>query len=80
MPGVRWGFEFLRNGNRLRDHLRRFSYDDRAEHGDGSGAYGAWMASGVMLDYLVVDFRNAMPTRPLQPQVSTLPCGILGFL
>ncbi|KAF8416586.1 hypothetical protein EV426DRAFT_685726, partial [Tirmania nivea] len=72
MQGVRWGFEFLRNGNRLRDHLKRFSYDDRAEHGNSSGAYGAWVASGVMLDYLVVDFRNAMPPRPLQPQVRQL--------
>ena len=72
MPGVWWGFEFLRNENRLRDYLKRFSFDDRAENGDCSGAYGAWVASGVMLDYLVVDFQNTMPPRPLQPQVRQL--------
>ena len=30
------------------------------------------VASGVMLYYLVVDFRNTMPPRPLQPQVRQL--------
>ena len=42
------------------------------ESGDCSGAYGAWVASGLILDYLVVDFRNTMPPRPLQPQVRQL--------
>ena len=45
MKGVRWGFEFLQNGNRLRDHLKRFRFDDR----EGYGAWGGfrWNVVGL---------------------------------
>ncbi|RPB20385.1 hypothetical protein L211DRAFT_522851 [Terfezia boudieri ATCC MYA-4762] len=52
IPGVKWGFEFLRNGNRLQQHLSRFVKDATP------GAYGKWLRSGVMEDYIVLDFRD----------------------
>jgi len=52
IPGVKWGFEFLKNGDRLQQHLSRFV------KGAVPGAYGKWLRSGVMEDYIVLDFRD----------------------
>jgi len=47
IPIVKWGVELTRNGNRLLEHVARFT---------DSGAYGAWLKSADMNDYILLDF------------------------
>lgn len=54
IPVVKWGIEIIRDGNRLSEHNSRF--EDR-------GAYGAWLKSGDMLDYILLDCRTSVPQR-----------------
>jgi hypothetical protein len=49
IPIVKWGIEITRNGNRLLEHAARFT---------DSGAYGAWLESADMNDYILLDFRT----------------------
>jgi hypothetical protein len=55
IPVVKWGIEFTRDGNRLEEHSSRFAK---------SGAYGAWLRSGDMADYILLDCRTSIPTKP----------------
>ncbi|KDQ11031.1 hypothetical protein BOTBODRAFT_163340 [Botryobasidium botryosum FD-172 SS1] len=50
----KWGIECTREGDRLEQHSSRF--------GNG-GAYGAWLRSGDMADYILLDFRTSKPTK-----------------
>jgi hypothetical protein len=50
----RWGFEFLRHGDRLAEHLSRFHTN---------GMYGQDIQSGALADWLVVDCRTSMPQK-----------------
>jgi len=52
VPTVKWGIEITRNGDRLWEHNSRFEY---------SGAYGAWLQSGDMTDYIFLDCRTTVP-------------------
>ena len=54
IPVVKWGIEFTRDGNRLNEHSSRFSQ---------SGAYGAWLKSGDMVDYILLDCRTTIPRK-----------------
>jgi len=51
VPSKKWGIELLRDGDRLRAHHDSFV----------SGAYAKWMDSGVMEDYIILDFRSTNP-------------------
>src|SRR4051812_29478956 len=51
-PAFKWGFELLRDGDRLKGHAKRFDED---------GAYGAWIKSTGTKDYLILDFRTNKP-------------------
>jgi hypothetical protein len=53
IPSKKWGIELLRNGSRLDSHVKRFT----------EGEYGKWIASGVMDDYVVLDFRRLKPRK-----------------
>jgi len=53
IPSKKWGIELLRNGDRLVSHVKRFT----------KGEYGKWITSGVMDDYVVLDFRPSKPRR-----------------
>ena len=66
VPGLKWGFELLRNGSRLQAHADRFL------QADGGGAYGSWVTEGIMDDYLLLDFRDNMPRKPLLAHVEEL--------
>jgi hypothetical protein len=54
IPVVKWGIEFTRDGNLLKEHSSRF---------DKSGAYGAWLKSGDMTDYILLDCRTTVPRK-----------------
>jgi len=54
IPKTRWGIEIIRDGNRLEEHSSRF---------ENSGAYGAWLLSGDMTDYILLDCRTKVPQR-----------------
>jgi len=53
IPSKKWGIELLRNGNRLLPHIERFT----------EGEYGRWISSGIMNDYVVLDFRCTVPAK-----------------
>ena len=59
IPTVKWGIEIIRDGSGLQEHNSRF------EH---SGAYGAWLRSGDMNDYVLLDCRTEVP-RTAHPSV-----------
>jgi hypothetical protein len=59
-----WGIELLRDVSSLQEHSARFG---------AKGAYGMWIPSKKMVDYLILDFRTN------QPQVahpSNVLCGL----
>jgi len=49
IPIVKWGIELTRDGSRIPEHGARFA---------DSGAYGAWLKSTDMNDYILLDFRT----------------------
>jgi len=49
IPIVKWGVEITRDGNQIPEHAARFT---------NSGAYGAWLESNDMNDYILLDFRT----------------------
>ena len=69
VPGLKWGFELLRNGYRLQAHADRFLQDEGRNSG---GAYGSRVTEGIMDNYLLLDFRDNMPRKPLLPDVEQL--------
>jgi hypothetical protein len=54
IPSKKWGIELTRDGNRLREHNLRFT---------DKGAYGQWMKSSDMDEYVLLDFRSSKPNR-----------------
>ena len=52
IPIVKWGIEITRDGNRLLEHATRFT---------DTGAYGAWLESEDMKDYILLDCRTGIP-------------------
>lgn len=52
IPIVKWGIEITRDGKRLLEHAARFT---------DSGAYGAWLESQDMTDYILLDCRTGIP-------------------
>ncbi|KAF8440171.1 hypothetical protein BGX38DRAFT_1206255 [Terfezia claveryi] len=69
VPSLKWGFELLRNGHRLQAHADRFRQEEGCSSG---GAYGSWVTEGIMDNYLLLDFRDNMPRKPLLPDVEQL--------
>ena len=49
IPNPKWGIEITQEGIRLNAHDAHFQ---------DNGAYGAWMKSGIMDDYIFLDFRR----------------------
>jgi len=62
IPIKKWGIEITRDGGRLPEHSSRFN---------PPGAYGAWLVSGDMTDYILLDFRTSTPQNP-HPRISRL--------
>jgi len=62
IPGKKWGVELTQEGSKLGEHSSRFGLQ---------GAYGAWLSSGDMSDYILVDCRITMPQKP-HPRKSPL--------
>jgi len=52
IPIMKWGIEITWDGSRLLEHVDRFT---------DSGAYGAWLESGDMKDYILLDCRTGIP-------------------
>ena len=52
IPVAKWGIGIIRDGNRLSEHNSRF---------EASGAYGAWLRSCDMTDYILLDCRTSVP-------------------
>lgn len=61
IPLKGWGIEITRDGSRFQEHNNRFR--------DGS-AYHAWIESGHMKQYILLDFRTSIPQRA-HPSKST---------
>jgi hypothetical protein len=61
VPIVKWGIEIMRDGKRLQEH------DSRFEH---SGAYGVWLQSGDMTDYILLDCRTNVPQKAHPSMIS----------
>jgi hypothetical protein len=55
LPSKKWGIELTRDGEKLLGHSDRFA---------AQGAYGAWLQSADMVDYILLDFRHDKPHRP----------------
>jgi hypothetical protein len=51
IPSKKWGIELLRNGNRIKGHVERFT----------QGEYGEWIRQGILHDYIIIDFRTNIP-------------------
>ncbi|OJD14254.1 hypothetical protein AJ78_05383 [Emergomyces pasteurianus Ep9510] len=50
--GPKWGIELLRDGDRLAEHLDRFS---------DTGKYSTWIKAGQLMDWLILDCRHSLP-------------------
>ncbi len=59
----KWGIEITRDGKKLQEHSDRFG---------ARGAYGRWLASGKMSDYILLDCRSTRPIKPHSGQSSLL--------
>jgi hypothetical protein len=55
IPTARWGIEIIRDGHDLKQHSSCF---------EARGAYGAWLKSGDMADYILLDCRTKVPHKP----------------
>ena len=54
IPSRKWGIELTRDGNELSEHATRFVDGD---------AYGQWLQSSDMTDYVLLDFCSSMPVQ-----------------
>lgn len=54
IPSKKWGIELLRDGAKLGEHWSCFRL---------GGAYGAWLETGDMTDYIILDFRSTHPQK-----------------
>ncbi len=63
-----WGIELLRDGSNLQEHSSRFG---------PKGAYGMWIPTNKMVDYLILDFRS---NRPQLAHPSNVLCGWLSAI
>jgi hypothetical protein len=54
IPVVKWGIEITREGSQLDGHSSRF---------EAQGAYGAWLKTGDMEDYILLDCCTALPQK-----------------
>ena len=50
----KWGIEITQEGKKLQEHSDRFG-----DH----GAYGHWVTTGEMLDYILLDCRHTVPVK-----------------
>ena len=61
IPSTMWGIELVRDGSNLEEHWSRFLF---------TGAYGAWLKSSDMTDYIILDFRSTHPQKPHNRKIS----------
>ncbi|KAJ5908689.1 hypothetical protein N7495_001371 [Penicillium taxi] len=52
LGSMRWGFELLREGDRLTEHCQRFVVN---------GSYSKWITNDLLRDWLIIDFRTSRP-------------------
>jgi hypothetical protein len=53
---MKWGIECVRNGCKLQEHINRFL---------PSGRYYPWIASGQITEFILLDFRQSIPKKPM---------------
>jgi hypothetical protein len=63
VPNKKWGIELTWEGNGLVGRDCRFGF---------SGAYGKWLSSDGMIDYILLDCRTTMPEKPHPGKVPLL--------
>ena len=63
ISATKWGIELTRDGKLLKEHSSRFA---------DTGAYGTWLKSGDMVDYILLDCRTTIPKKPF-PGIVTPP-------
>ena len=61
IPSKKWGIGLLRDGNNMEEHWSRFLLH---------GAYGTWLESSDMMDYIILDFRSTRPQKPHNRKIS----------
>ena len=61
IPSKKWGIELLHDESNLEEHWSRFHL---------GGAYGAWLKTSDMADYIVLDFRSTCPQKSHNHKVS----------
>ena len=61
IPSKKWGIDLLHDGSNLEEHWSRFRL---------GGAYGAWLKTSDMADYIVLDFRSTRPQKSHNHKVS----------
>lgn len=61
-----WGFELLRDRDRLVEHMKRF---------EPEGQYYSMIKSGEMKEYIVLDFRVSRPTKA-HPGITLTPLSL----
>lgn len=55
IPGKKWGIELSQEGSKLGEHDSRYGLQ---------GAYGAWLTSNDIVEYILLDCRTTMPQKP----------------
>lgn len=55
LAAKKWGLEFIREGDRIRSHYKRFQ---------PGGNYHKWISDGHLLAWVLIDFRTTIPTVP----------------
>ncbi len=58
----KWGMEVTRDGDQLNGHYNRFQE---------GGNYHRWIVDGELLDWLLLDFRSAIPSTKHSSKYST---------
>jgi hypothetical protein len=56
VPKMKWGIECVRDSSKLQEHIKRFL---------PGGRYHQWIASGQMTEYIILDFRQGTPKKPI---------------
>lgn len=66
VPADWWGVELTRDGTDLAEHYARFEHE---------GRYAGWIANGQVQDWVLLDFRSALPEIEKPGEFLVLKCG-----
>jgi hypothetical protein len=53
---MKWGIECVHDGSKLQEHINRFL---------PNGRYHPWIASGQITEFILLDFRQSTPKKPM---------------